>query len=89
MAKHPSPCIGVCKFRRDGPSGKHCIACSMTKAQKKLGKRARKPKEADGFFGLVLAQQAALGRYGHWRAAFMERCRRKGRQVPPVMREDG
>ena len=30
MAKILSPCIDICKFKREG----HCIGCSMTKAQK-------------------------------------------------------
>ena len=87
MAKTPSPCIGVCKFRRTGPAGRHCIACSMTKDQKALGKRARK-RQADAFLALVIAQQRMMGRYGHWRGAFLERCVRKGRAVPDAVRRD-
>ena len=34
MAKIPSPCIGVCKYKREG----HCIGCSMTEDQKKQQK---------------------------------------------------
>ena len=86
MAKPQSPCIGVCKFRRPGPAGMHCIGCSMTEAQKKLAKKARRPKEAEGFAALVMAQQAALGGYGHWRAALLKRGMRKGRAIPDVVR---
>ena len=49
MAKIPSPCIGVCKFRREG----HCIGCSMTKAQKKLAKSIKKPEQQDAFLTLA------------------------------------
>ena len=35
--KTPSPCIDVCKFRREG----HCIGCSMTKAQKSMFKKLK------------------------------------------------
>ena len=89
MAKIPSPCIGVCKFRRRGPAGTHCIACSMTKAQKKLGKRAKGAAQAEGFVALILAQQVGMGRYGHWRPAFLKRCLRKGRPVPQAVRRAG
>ena len=86
MAKTQSPCIGVCKFKRPGPAGAHCIGCSMTKAQKKLAKRAKGPAEAEGMVALVLAQQAAMGRYAHWRAAYLKRCLRRGRPVAEVVR---
>ena len=89
MPKLQSPCIGVCKFKRPGPAGAHCIGCSMTKSQKKLGKSAKKPAEADGFIALVIAQQAAMGRYRHWRAAYLKRCLKKGRPVPEAVRQMG
>lgn len=88
MPKTLTPCIGVCKFRRPGPAGRHCIACSMTKPQKRLARRARKAGEADGVFALVQAQQRVMGRYGHWRRAFLARCSRKGRSVPASVRPD-
>jgi hypothetical protein len=90
MAKVQSPCIGVCKFKREGPAGRHCIGCSMTKAQKKLSKKAGKaPEAAEGFVALVMAQQSLMGRYGHWRPAYMKRALKKGRRVPDVVRKAG
>lgn len=89
MAKTGSPCIGVCKFRRPGPAGAHCIGCSMTKAQKALSKKAKKPSAMEGFVALVMAQQGAMGRYAHWRAAYLKRCLRKGRKVPAIVRRAG
>ena len=86
MPKIQSPCIGVCKFRRPGPAGAHCIGCSMTKAQKKLAKRAKTRDEAEGFVALVVAQQAAMGRFAHWRPAYLKRCLKKGRPVPEAAR---
>lgn len=87
MAKAPSPCIGVCKFKRSGPAGAHCIGCSMTKDQKKLGKAAKGRMGA--FVALVVAQQAAMGRYGHWGAAYRRRCLKKGVPVPDAARGAG
>ena len=92
MARTPSPCIGVCKFRRPGPAGAHCIGCSMTKEQKRLAKAARKggAKKGGGamaaFVALVVAQQEQMGRYRHWRPAYMKRCLKKGAPVPEAVR---
>jgi hypothetical protein len=89
MSKVQSPCIGVCKFRRSGPAGAHCIACSMTKEQKGISKRLKKPRAAEAFVALVQAQQEQMGRYAHWRPAYLKRCLRKGRLVPPSVRKAG
>ena len=88
MAKIPSPCIDVCKFKRSGPAGAHCIGCSMTKVQKKLGKAA-KGKAMPAFVALVVAQQQAMGRYAHWRPAYMKRCLKRGVTVPEAVRRVG
>lgn len=87
MAKTQSPCIGVCKFRRAGPAGSHCIGCSMTKDQKRLAKKIRKGRAMSGFVALVMAQQAILGRYDHWGAAYRERARLKGRKIAKPLRK--
>ena len=83
MPKTPSPCVGVCRFDRPGPAGRHCRACSMTKAQKRIAKPLRKDRAAmTAFVALVVAQQAAMGRYRHWPAAYARRCAKKGVAVP-------
>ncbi|MGB5864358.1 MAG: DUF1289 domain-containing protein [Sulfitobacter sp.] len=66
MAKIPSPCIDVCKFKREG----HCIGCSMTKAQKSIFKQLKKSEHRAGFVKMLTAQQAQLGKYKHWDAAY-------------------
>ncbi|MEI4232418.1 DUF1289 domain-containing protein [Roseovarius sp. D22-M7] len=73
MSKIPSPCIDVCKFKRDG----HCIGCSMTKQQKSAFKALEKDAHREAFVELVVAQQAVMGRYTHWREAFEKKCRKK------------
>ncbi|WP_299650771.1 DUF1289 domain-containing protein [uncultured Jannaschia sp.] len=90
MAKTPTPCIGVCKFKRPGPAGAHCIGCSMTKGQKKIGKGLKKHGGAMAdFVALVVAQQQAMGRYTHWRPAYLKRCLKKGVPVPKAARDAG
>ena len=73
MSKIPSPCIDVCKFKRDG----HCIGCSMTKQQKSAFKALDKNAHREAFVELVVAQQAVMGRYTHWQKAFEKKCRKK------------
>ncbi|WP_420392145.1 DUF1289 domain-containing protein [Acuticoccus sp.] len=77
--KLPSPCIGVCKFRREG----HCIACSMTKPQKKLFK-SLKGKHRPAFVAMLLRQQEALGGYSFWPRKYAKKCARKD-VAPPAM----
>lgn len=85
MSKVPSPCIDICKFRRPGPAGLHCIGCSMTKAQKKIGKTAKKNGQSEAFVALVVAQQRQMGRFLHWTPAYLKLCRKKGIAPPDVV----
>ncbi|WP_342768137.1 hypothetical protein [Jannaschia seohaensis] len=61
----------------------------MTKVQKKMAKKAVKagPKEGAAFVALVFAQQALMGRYRHWRAAYLKRCLKKGVPAPKPVRD--
>ncbi len=86
MAKAPSPCIDVCKFRRPGPDGAlHCIGCSMSEDQKRAFKALKKDALRRAFVDLVVAQQAAMGRYGHWATAYAKRCRKRGARPPKAL----
>jgi predicted Fe-S protein YdhL (DUF1289 family) len=73
MAKTPSPCIDVCKFKRQG----HCIGCSMTKAQKSMFKKLKKDKHREAFVQMLVGQQSRLGKYQHWAARYMRKCLKK------------
>lgn len=77
-AKIPSPCIGVCKFKRAG----HCIGCSMTKDQKTIFKSLKKPAHRRAFVELLNAQQHRMGKFSHWTAIYDRKCRKKGIQNP-------
>ncbi|MCE0504026.1 MULTISPECIES: DUF1289 domain-containing protein [unclassified Roseivivax] len=74
MSKIPSPCIDVCKFRREG----HCIGCSMTKGQKKLFKSLKSNKHREAFLTMLVAQQENMGKYRAWAPAYEKRCAKKG-----------
>lgn len=73
MSKSSTPCIGVCKFKREG----HCIGCSMTKAQKSMYKSLKKDKHRAVFVEMLIEQQKRMGRYLHWAPAYLRRCTKK------------
>lgn len=73
MSKTPSPCIDVCKFKRDG----HCIGCSMSKTQKSLFRSLKKDAHRDAFVQMLTAQQDRMGKYGHWREAYLKKLKKK------------
>lgn len=73
MSKIPSPCIDVCKFKREG----HCTGCSMTKAQKSLFKTLKKDAHRQGFIQMLTAQHDRLGKYTHWERAYRKKLAKK------------
>lgn len=79
--KTPSPCISVCKFKREG----HCLGCSMTKDQKSAYKKLKKDKHRLAFVRLLMSQQRELGKYRGWAEAYGKKCRKKGAELPPEM----
>lgn len=81
-SKLPSPCISVCKFRREGG---HCIGCSMTKGQKKMWKALKKPALQASFVTMLVHQQGDLGRYDHWTRAYLKKLSKKGATPPPPL----
>jgi predicted Fe-S protein YdhL (DUF1289 family) len=85
--KTPSPCIDVCKFKRPGPAGRHCIGCSMTKAQKKMFKGLKKEDQRIAFVAMLRAQQAVMGKFGAWTAAYRRKCLKKGAAEPDAVRD--
>lgn len=74
MSDVPSPCIDVCKFKREG----HCIGCSMTKDQKKTFKKIKKNKHRKAFIAELVDQQQRLGKYKGWIGAYLRKCSKKG-----------
>lgn len=73
MPKTPSPCIDVCKFKRQG----HCLGCSMTKAQKSMFKALKKDTHRAGFVKMLTAQQDRLGQYTHWDPAYRKKLAKR------------
>ena len=79
MAKKlPNPCLDVCKYELKG----HCIACSMTKAQKSLFKQLKKKKHQQAFIDMLMLQQISLGISKAWSRLYLTRCENK-KVAPP------
>ncbi|MCF6445267.1 DUF1289 domain-containing protein [Nereida sp. MMG025] len=78
MAKVPSPCIDVCKYKRQG----HCIGCAMTKAQKSLFKSLKKAKHQQAFVDMLVLQQESMGKFKAWPPAYAKKCAKKGVSYP-------
>ena len=85
MAKTPSPCIDVCKFKLEG----HCIGCSMTKAQKSLFKELKKNKHRDAVVEMLIGQQSRLGKYKHWAPKYLRKCLKNKVKPIPIVRDVG
>ena len=81
--KTPSPCIDVCKFKRES----HCIGCSMTKAQKSMFKKLKKDKHRKGFVEMLVGQQSKMGRYTHWAPQYLRKCLKKKVKPIPAVRD--
>lgn len=77
MAKIPSPCVGVCKFKLN----KRCLGCAMTKKQKKTYKKLGSDKDKLAFIGKLVARQKDLGRHDYWLKVYTRKCAKKG--IPP------
>ena len=73
MSKTPSPCIDVCKFKRQG----HCLGCSMTKAQKQIFKSLSKDSHRKAFLHMLTAQQDRMGKYSHWAPAYRKKLSKR------------
>ena len=79
--KGPSPCVDVCKYKRQG----HCIACSMTKAQKSLFKALKSDKHRDAFIEMLIAQQNDQGGYKAWSGMYLKKCHKKSIKAPAFL----
>jgi predicted Fe-S protein YdhL (DUF1289 family) len=85
MAKKlPSPCVDVCKYKRQG----HCIACSMTKAQKSLFKQLKSDKHREAFIKMLITQQQQMGKFPSWAGMYLKRCSKKGAKPPKFVTAD-
>ncbi|MCQ8781294.1 DUF1289 domain-containing protein [Mangrovibrevibacter kandeliae] len=72
----PSPCIDVCKYKRQG----RCIGCSMTKDEKKAFVRLEEKADKKAFFRMLVSRLEEQGGLAFWATAYRKKCER--RDVP-------
>ena len=78
MAKIPSPCVDVCKFKHEG----RCLGCAMTKKQKKAFRRLKGDRKKLKFIARLMKEQQAIGRHDYWRRVYLKKCAKKGIRPP-------
>ena len=78
MSAVPSPCVDVCKYRKNGL----CIGCAMTEREKKAFKTLEGKARRRAFLAALIARQAETGDFRHWQKAYARKCRKKGVAAP-------
>ncbi len=80
----PSPCIDVCKYKRQG----RCIGCSMTKAEKDAFPHHGGADAKREFIEGLIARIAESGRNpAFWAYTYQHKCRREGVPCPVEIEE--
>ncbi|MDY8110826.1 DUF1289 domain-containing protein [Fulvimarina sp. 2208YS6-2-32] len=81
----PSPCIDVCKYKRQG----RCIACSMTKLEKQAFPHSGGAAQKRAFINALIGRLEETGRNpAFWAYTYRHKCEREG--VPcPIEIEEG
>ena len=60
----------------------------MTKAQKSLFKNLKKGSHRLAFVEMLTAQQALMGKYSHWKPAYLKKLKKKKIKPPEFLIED-
>lgn len=75
----PSPCVDVCKYKRQG----RCIGCSMTREEKQAFPRSGDGAAKKDFIeGLIARLAGATRNPAFWIMAYRRKCEREGLECP-------
>lgn len=81
----PSPCIDVCKYKRQG----RCIGCWMTKAEKESFPHHGGADAKREFIEALIARIAESGRNpAFWAYTYQHKCKREGVPCPVEVAEE-
>ncbi len=84
-ARAPSPCVDVCKYKRQG----RCIGCSMTKAEKDAFPRHGGGGAKKAFIeGLIGRLAESTRNPAFWVMAYRRKCEMEG-VTCPIREADG
>ncbi|WP_185983688.1 DUF1289 domain-containing protein [Aureimonas mangrovi] len=85
-AAAPSPCVDVCKYKRQG----RCVGCSMTKLEKDTFPASGGAEAKRAFFEALLARlQAEHKNPAFWAIAYRRKCEREGVPCPLDLEDAG
>lgn len=85
MPTLPSPCLDICKYKLRGG---YCIACAMTKGQKRLYDGLRDEAAQRAFIEDLMTQQTRVKSARTWGMEYAGKCARHGME-PPFTLSDG
>lgn len=77
-ASAPSPCIDICKYKRQG----RCVGCTMTKAEKQSYPAAGGAGLKKAFFDQLLERISEQRNAAFWVTAYRRKCEREGVPCP-------
>lgn len=77
-ADAPSPCIDICKYKRQG----RCVGCTMTKAEKDGFPRSGDAARKRDFFRGLLERLANERNPAFWAGAYRRKCEKEGVACP-------
>ncbi|WP_102960951.1 DUF1289 domain-containing protein [Mangrovicella endophytica] len=77
-ATAPSPCVDVCKYKRQG----RCVGCTMTKAEKDSYPRSGSGASKRAFFETLIARMAEHKNPAFWAMAYRRKCEKEGVPCP-------
>ncbi|MEF2552564.1 DUF1289 domain-containing protein [Aurantimonas sp. A2-1-M11] len=83
-ASAPSPCVDICKYKRQG----RCVGCSMTKAEKQAFPSSGGAAQKREFIETLITRlQESARNPAFWVMSYRRKCEREG--VPcPIPSED-
>ena len=83
-ATAPSPCVDICKYKRQG----RCVGCSMTKAEKQAFPSSGGAAQKRDFIETLIARLRESARNpAFWVMSYRRKCEREG--VPCPIRIEG
>ena len=78
-ASAPSPCVDICKYKRQG----RCVGCSMTQMEKQAFPHSGGAEAKKAFLETLMARLAETGRNpAFWVMSYRRKCERDGVPCP-------
>jgi len=76
---YPNPCLDICKYKIRGG---YCIACGMTKPEKRQYDGTRESDAQKDFIEDLMSRQGEIGSARTWAMEYARKCERRGVEPP-------